>query len=41
MLSALVMLQPQRDKDIVVFYYSGHGFRQPNDSRRFPFGLDL
>ncbi len=35
-LSALVMLQPQRDKDIVVFYYSGHGFRQPNDSRRFP-----
>lgn len=26
--------------DIVVFYYSGHGFRKPKDNRRFPY-LDL
>jgi hypothetical protein len=26
--------------DIVVFYYSGHGFRKPKDSRRFPY-IDL
>lgn len=26
--------------DIVVFYYTGHGFRKPKDNRRFPY-LDL
>jgi Caspase domain. len=26
--------------DIVVFYYTGHGFRKPKDSRRFPY-IDL
>jgi len=26
--------------DIVVFYYSGHGFRKPKDNRRFPY-IDL
>jgi len=26
--------------DIVVFYYSGHGFRKPKDSRRYPY-MDL
>ncbi|HEX8278320.1 MAG TPA: caspase family protein, partial [Segetibacter sp.] len=32
-------LQPLPN-DIVVFYYSGHGFRKPKDSRRFPY-IDL
>ncbi|MBL0152523.1 MAG: caspase family protein [Chitinophagaceae bacterium] len=27
-------------RDIVIFYYSGHGFRKKEDNRRFPF-LDL
>ena len=26
--------------DIVIFYYSGHGFRKPSDKRRFPY-IDL
>jgi hypothetical protein len=29
-----------RPNDIVVFYYSGHGFRKPKDNRRFPY-IDL
>jgi hypothetical protein len=33
------LLQPA-PRDIVVFYYSGHGFRKPKDNRRFPY-IDL
>ena len=29
-----------KPNDIVVFYYSGHGFRKPKDNRRFPY-IDL
>ena len=36
---AISKLTP-RPKDIVVFYYSGHGFRKPKDSRRYPY-IDL
>jgi hypothetical protein len=32
-------LQPT-SQDIVVFYYSGHGFRLPRDNRRYPY-IDL
>jgi len=39
---AIKNLKPVRNRDIVVFYYSGHGFRKSNKRKisRFPF-LDL
>src|SRR5947207_6809397 len=33
--TAINNLKPSSN-DIVVFYYSGHGFRMPENSRRFP-----
>lgn len=33
-------LNPQPNRDIVVFYFSGHGFRKENDTRQFPY-IDL
>lgn len=37
--SQLKLLKPST-QDMVVFYYTGHGFRKPDDARRFPY-LDL
>ncbi len=37
--SAIKVLKPS-EKDIVVFYYTGHGFRRTTDSSRFP-NMDL
>lgn len=37
--SELKLLNPSKN-DIVIFYYSGHGYRKPEDKRRFPY-LDL
>lgn len=40
---AIKNLKPVPDKDIVVFYYTGHGFRKPTERKKisqFPF-LDL
>ncbi len=37
--NALSSLRPGSN-DIVVFYYSGHGFRKTNDGRRYPY-IDL
>lgn len=40
-LKAINKLNPQRGKDIVIFYYSGHGFTNPKQpAKKFPF-LDL
>lgn len=39
LVSQLKLLVPS-ENDIVIFYYSGHGFRKDNDSRRYPY-LDL
>lgn len=36
---AIAALTP-KPNDIVVFYYTGHGFRKPKDNRRFPY-IDL
>lgn len=40
LLDALAKLKPVPDRDMVVFYYSGHGYRKPEDDERFPY-LDL
>ncbi len=37
--SALKMLRPHKN-DIVVFYYTGHGYRKNDDRRRYPY-IDL
>ncbi len=37
--SAIKVLKP-KEKDIVVFYYTGHGFRSSKDTSRFP-NMDL
>lgn len=39
LVSELKLLKPNPN-DIVVFYYTGHGFRQAKDKRRYPY-LDL
>lgn len=38
--AALKKLKPKANKDIVVFYYSGHGYRRPGDGHKYPW-IDL
>ncbi len=40
LMEALAQLKPIPEQDIVVFYYSGHGFRKDEDPERYPY-IDL